>query len=256
MLSYKQLLKKFGVRPFLRKIYRRIFLWRSPNYQQIISLLKDKTGLEVGGPSSVFGTYLPVYPFIKHLDGCNFSTTTIWEGDIKEGLFFNYGSGTGYQYILEATDLSLIKSEYYDFVISAHCLEHIANPLKAVQEWLRVIKNNGLLLLVLPNKKSCCDHNRDIVAFPHLLQDYENNVDESDMSHLDEIIEKHDLSMDIIKDKDQFKKRSLKNFENRCLHHHVFDMNVLEEMFSFFGLETLYKETYRDGHIIIAKKLI
>jgi len=256
--TIKNILKKYGIRPFLRKIRKKIFPVKSPNYIQIQSLFKDKIGLEIGGPSSVFETYLPVYSSVKHLDGCNFSTSTVWEGNLKEGLFFNYGTGTGtgYQYILEATDLSAIENDHYDFVISAHCLEHVANPLKAVKEWIRVIKNDGLLLLILPNKNYCFDHNRNIVAFSHLLQDFENNVDESDLSHLEEIIAKHDLSMDVVKDKNQFKNRSLKNFENRCLHHHVFDINVLEELFSFFGLMILYRESYRDGHIIIGKKLI
>jgi len=31
----------------------------------------------------------------------------------------------------------------YDFLLASHCLEHMANPLCAFQEWLRVLKKKG-----------------------------------------------------------------------------------------------------------------
>jgi SAM-dependent methyltransferase len=226
------------------------------NIDYIKQLFVSKSGLEVGGPSRVFRDegYVPLYRFVKELDGCNFSNTTIWEGNINSGKNYNYYKNRkGMQYISEASDLSLIPDSKYDFVISSNCLEHVANPLKAVEEWIRVIKDGGLLLLVLPKKDYCFDHNRPDTLFSHLLSDFQNNIDDKDLTHLNEILELHDLKRDKHAGSlDQFKQRSLKNFENRALHHHVFSIPVLKEIFSYFNLEVLL--THDDRKLIILGK--
>lgn len=38
-----------------------------------------------------------------------------------------------------------------DFVFSSHCLEHLENPHAAINEWVRVLKPNGLMYLYLPH---------------------------------------------------------------------------------------------------------
>jgi ubiquinone/menaquinone biosynthesis C-methylase UbiE len=34
-------------------------------------------------------------------------------------------------------------NESVDFVINSHVLEHFFDPIKAIQEWLRVVKKGG-----------------------------------------------------------------------------------------------------------------
>lgn len=227
------------------------------NFDYLKPLFISKSGLEVGGPSRVFRDkgFIPLYKIVKELDGCNFSNTTIWEGNIVNGENYNYYKNKkGIQYISEASDLSFIPDSKYDFVISSNCLEHVANPLKAVEEWIRVIKKDGFLLLVLPKKEYCFDRNRPYTTFSHLLSDFQNNVKEDDLTHMNEIIELHDLK----KDKhagspEQFRERSLKNIENRALHHHVFSIPVLKEIFSHFNLDVLMTHDERKL-IILGKK--
>jgi len=224
----------------------------------IYLLFAYKSGLEVGGPSGIFRNngFVPIYKILHKLDGCNFSNTTIWEGQLKNGENYNYYKNKkGVQYISEAADLSLIPNSKYDFILSSNCLEHVANPLKAIEEWIRVLKKGGLLFLVLPNKEYCFDHNRSVTDFSHLLSDYQNNTSEHDLTHLDEILELHDLNMDKIAGSlEQFKERSLKNFENRALHQHIFDIDVLKDIFNYFKLEVLI--TYEGAeYIILGKKI-
>jgi len=213
------------------------------NYDSLKQLLKDKSGIEIGGPSSIFdkGSLVPIYHIIRSLHGCNFSTKTIWEGSINSGETFNYYKNRkGTQYICEASDMKIIPNSMYDFVISSNCLEHVANPLKALNEWLRIMKQSGTILLILPNKDFCFDHNRPITTFSHLLSDFQNDTKEDDMTHLDEILKLHDLSMDLPAGTfEQFKARSLKNFENRALHQHVFDMVLLRQIFDYLNLNIL-----------------
>lgn len=218
--------------------------------------LRGKNGLEIGGPSEIFrkGRILPVYPIIKGLDGCNFNTQTIWEGKIKEGLTFKYQDErpVGYQFICEAVDLSPVGTKKYDFVLSSHALEHIANPLKALSEWLRVLKDDGFILLVVPHKDGTFDRRRPVTSLNHLIEDFENNTGENDLTHLPEILALHDLRLDPpARDFDYFKERSLNNFENRCLHHHVFDPELVIDICKYFDLQVIALNLALPYHIIV-----
>lgn len=198
-----------------------------------------KSGIEIGGPSRLFKTTLPLYRKIKTLDGVNFSTYTVWEGSLQSGQGFNYyGNRKGLQFISDATGLAQIRASAYDFLLSSNCLEHIANPLKALREWARVIKPGGAMILVLPNKASNFDHRRPLTSFEHLLDDEKSGKTEHDLTHLEEILALHDLSMDSAAGGvENFKIRSLENFQNRTLHHHVFDVQLMTKLLQQVGLE-------------------
>ncbi|WP_273568680.1 class I SAM-dependent methyltransferase [Maribacter halichondriae] len=232
---------------------------RIPNLENTHQLFSGKTGLEIGGPSGLFRNdgFVPLYKVIYGLDGCNFSNTTLWEGTIEDGESYTWHKGkTGIQYISEATDLNEIPDGKYDFVISSNCLEHVANPMKALEEWVRVVNKGGLLLLALPNKAYNFDHYRPVTTFSHLLEDYKSNMGEDDMTHLDEILKLHDLSLDPpAGTPEQFKERSLKNPENRALHHHVFDVGLLTQMMEHFNIKVLQTCESRE-HIVLGRKTV
>lgn len=234
--------------------YRGVQLPGAEVYQ---SYLKGKSGIEIGGPSTVFATQLPVYQVIRRLDGVNFASSTIWEGAVEAGDTYRFhGWKKGRQYVADATDLSQIQSESYDFLLSSNCLEHVANPLRAMAEWTRVVKRNGVVLLVLPNKAANFDHRRPGTAFQHLLNDYHSNVGEDDLTHLEEILQLHDLSMDPpAGDRESFRKRSQDNFNNRTLHHHVFDADLISEIFEHAGLVMLNQQATETDFIALGMKL-
>jgi SAM-dependent methyltransferase len=214
---------------------------------------ENKVGIEIGGVSQIFKNEIPIYPIVKNVDGCNFSGQTVWEGQVQEGNNYNFfDSKNGRQYICEASDLNRIPSEKYDFIISSHCLEHCANTLKTVNEWLRVVKKGGVILLVLPDKRYTFDRNRSLTKFSHLLEDYTNEVNENDLTHLSEILKSHDLSLDkAAGSMDQFEKRSLDNYNNRCLHHHVFDFELLKQIFEYNNVKTVHATFVKPYHQII-----
>jgi ubiquinone/menaquinone biosynthesis C-methylase UbiE len=230
--------------------------WRLPLRQKYQSVVENKYGIEIGGPSALFKTVLPVYEFVGGLDGVNFATDTVWEGRIKAGANFNYDDNkSGHQFISEATDLSEIPTARYDFLLSSNCLEHVANAIKALTEWRRVIKADGGLILVLPNKESNFDHRRPATKFEHLLDDSTHDVGEDDLTHLDEILALHDLTMDPpAGDLEHFRQRSLKNFQNRTLHHHVFDVQLIEQMLDHVGFETVDVTTTKTDFFALATK--
>ena len=240
----------------LLKRIKRAFRPPLPQYRSYQAALRGKRGIEIGGPSKIFRRDLPVYKVIGSLDGVNFSAQTVWEGSLSEGQNFEYMKGRrGRQFIAEGSDLHAIADASYDFLISCNNLEHLANPLKALTEWRRVIKPGGHLLLVLPRKESNFDRQRDITPFNHLLQDLANDTDERDLTHLDEILARHDHSvLGSSVDLESFKQQSLLNFENRCLHHHVFDPALIDQMMQHVGLDVLLRTTTHTDYLALARK--
>ena len=238
-------------------IYFKYLGKRIPNHNSYIQELKNKSGVEIGGPSTVFKRILPIYPIISSLDGVNFASQTVWEGDISCGnTFAYYANKKGRQYIADATDLPEIADKCYDFLLSSNCIEHIANPIKALIEWKRVLKSGGVLVLVAPNKESNFDHRRNFTSIEHFIQDYQRDTQESDMTHLDEILECHDLNRDPRAGSlSSFRERSLNNYNNRTLHHHVFNIDTLSQILMYSGFEILTHSITRHDFFIMARKV-
>jgi len=233
---------------------------RFSNYKIVCENLKNSKTLEIGGPSSMFYTKLPIYQKIKSLDVVNFSNKTTWEGAIKEGYTCNYYRNKfAYQHISEAADLEKINNDSYDAIISSHCLEHVANPIKALMRWKNVLSSNGIMLLVLPNKIGNFDHKRKDTTIEHLILDCENNTNENDTTHFEESIQLYDLDrrpgekialnthINIVND----------NFNNREVHHHVFSKKLIFETMKFCGFEIInYLENNEDLITLCKKKII
>jgi SAM-dependent methyltransferase len=203
------------------------------------SLTLNKTGVEIGGPSST-GNIL--YKNATTIDNVIFSKNTIWDNHTDEYNYYYYKKGK--VIVNDAVNISLVENECYDFCFSSHSLQNIANPLKAINEWLRILKNGSYIIIVVPEKSVCFDHKRNYSKFSTLLSQYEKNVGEDDLSTLPEILMKHDLSMDPpAGNLGSFTKRSLDNFKNRCLHHYVYNDELLMEICNYFKCKFIYKET-------------
>jgi len=228
---------------------------RLHNYRDYQRELSGKSGLEIAGPSRFFRHVLPVYPVIGALDGVNFSTTTMWEGEIEAGGRFEFAPGrAGRQFVAEATALREIGAGSYQFLLSSNCLEHVANPLKALREWMRVVEPGGLLLLVLPNQVANFDHRRPVTRFEHLLDDERRDVGEDDLTHLEEILALHDLDRDPwAGGRENFIRRSRENLEHRGLHHHVFDQALIARTAAHLGLVPLLSDTTPTDFVFLGR---
>ena len=216
----------------------------------LTDITNNKYGVEIGGPSP----FDIVYENTVSMDNVIFSSKTIWSNHTEE--YNYYKDKKGKVIINDAVDISLVQNDSYDFCFSSHSLEHIANPLKAINEWLRIIKNGGYIIIIVPEKSQCFDHKREYSKFSKLLSQYEKNVGEDDLSTLHEILINHDLSMDPpAGDLGAFTKRSFDNFNNRCLHHYVYNDELLMEICIYFKCEFVYNETQGINRWFIMKKI-
>lgn len=48
----------------------------------------------------------------------------------------------------------------------------------------------------------------------------------------------------------ELKERSLKNYENRCLHHHVFNVDLIKEMFKFAEINFIESEFVNSCNLV------
>ena len=111
-------------------------------------------------------------------------------------------------------------------------------------------------MLVLPDKEFTFDDNRPYTTLQHLVNDYEKNTDEKDTTHFGEVIRLHDLSKDTgIKTKEELETRTLNNFSNRCVHHHVFSLPLIKEMLEFCGYKVILQQAVHNLHLVTFAEL-
>ena len=79
------------------------------------------------------------------------------------------------QFNLQAPDiiddgetLGTIPPGSQDFVIANHFLEHCQNPIQSVENFLRVLKDHGVLYMAVPDKRYTFDNGRRLTAYAEL----------------------------------------------------------------------------------------
>ncbi len=83
----------------------------------------------------------------------------------------------------DAETLSSVDDSSFDFIISAHVIEHMKNPLLSLENWIRVLKPGGSLYLIVPDKRMIFDKNRSRTSLEHLILDYLQPSEERDFEH-------------------------------------------------------------------------
>jgi len=239
---------------------QKLFASPAASFHGVKDRLRGQIGLEIGGPSAVFrgNQQFPLYPLVGRLDCTTFSYQTMWEGQLEQGGAFVYAPGkeSGRQIICDGSDLSLIADQSYDFLISSHVIEHIANPIAALKNWQRVLRDDGTMVLIAPHHADIYDHRRPVTRMEHLVDDFQQGIQEDDVTHLEESLALHDYGWDPASLKpEEFKRRALDNHSQRVLHHHVFDRDLLAELVQASGFVLEKLEWCHPCHIIaIARK--
>jgi SAM-dependent methyltransferase len=239
--------------PSLIRIGRKITGRRVRSSEPFVEATRQKHGLEIGGPSSTFGDsgILPLYRYVASLDNAVYSASTPFSNDPRGNDFqFHPRKAAGRNLILESSALIDIEDGSYDFVLSSHCLEHCANPVKALKEWQRVVHPGGAIIVILPHSRHTFDHRRPITSLQHMLEDSRRNVGEDDKTHIEEMYSLHDFSLSPM-EPEVLRGAVDENFRNRCVHHHVFDETNSRALLEASGLKVSVLEFVRPFHIII-----
>ena len=84
-------------------------------------------GIDIGAGADSLGQYKEQFPLMLSCRN--------W--DLKDG---------------DAQVLESIADESLDFVHSSHCLEHMRDPFTAMDNWLRVLKPGGHMIVIVPDE--------------------------------------------------------------------------------------------------------
>jgi predicted SAM-dependent methyltransferase len=79
--------------------------------------------------------------------------------------------------------LSTIAPESQDFIVASHFLEHCQNPIATLQTFMRVLRSDGVLFLVIPDKLHTFDKNRPSTTVEHIVRDFEEGPEWSREQH-------------------------------------------------------------------------
>lgn len=207
--------------------------------------LAGARALEIGGPSACFGRdgLLPVYPVFEQMDGVQPMSQTLWHDLDPQAGYVVDGERRGDLHILDDIELVVVPDGTYDVVLSSHVIEHIANPLLALQAWRRVSVPQGYLLMVAPHMAATFDHRRPLTPLSHMVADLQAGTEEDDLTHLDEMLRLHDADRDVRGTADSDFARGLReNARTRTLHHHTFITTSFIELLTYAGLQVLVAE--------------
>ncbi len=95
------------------------------------------------------------------------------------------GEPSGAEYFGDASQLPVHDSSL-DYVASSHLIEHTANPIAAFKEWCRVLKDRGIIYMVVPHRKLTFDHTRPLTTVEHMMEDFHRNTSQVDGTHIDD----------------------------------------------------------------------
>jgi hypothetical protein len=250
-------LKHEGFFSLVKTLARKLRTDSLPIYDDIKPSLSGKCGVDVGGPSDIFSyrNLLPLYCVASRVDIINYSDKTTWSNRQDQFFLDNESMVNGKFFAMEAGELSETHVFRYDFLVSSHCLEHLANPISALQGWRSVLNDGGDLIIVVPCGSDTFDRKRPITTLDHLISDHECDVSEDDATHFDEVIALHDLTLDYAaENKTVFEERVKDNLNNRCVHHHTFDLKSITRLIEYCNFRIMAAH-HENPHLIVwAKK--
>ena len=114
----------------------------------------------------------------------------------------------------------------FDAAISSNMIEHSPNPILLLLNFHLVVREGGYQYHAIPHYKYTFDVHREPTSLEHLVADFENKVDESDMSHnqdyIQSAIEKHGW---------QRKFHEIYPVAYPYMHFHVFDERNISLLF-------------------------
>jgi SAM-dependent methyltransferase len=93
------------------------------------------------------------------------------------------------QVVDEAETLASVPDASVDFVVANHVIEHLENPLGALNAWMRVVRPGGTVFLAVPDKARTFDARRPSTTLEHLLADAQDGGAGSRSAHYAEWVE-------------------------------------------------------------------
>ena len=113
---------------------------------------------------------------VIYADVCDAATMTQVLHGLRGGPYYDCSKLVEPSIILRPPHFFIpIDNDLLDFVYSSHVLEHAPNPVAALYDQMRVVRTDGTVYLIVPNRRRTYDHRRPATAVERLLQRFREN---------------------------------------------------------------------------------
>lgn len=129
-------------------------------------ILDGLEGLEIGPAAhNPFGLNTRTVSLTRELDAHDY-------GDSERAQLDMCGRVTPIDIPADAARIP-VAADSEDFIIHSHVWEHLPNPLMALEEWVRIVKPNGVIFVIVPKRDAAlADQERPLTGFAELLDHY------------------------------------------------------------------------------------
>jgi len=136
----------------------------------------------------------------------------------------------------DGSTLQSIPDGSLDFVVAAHVLEHVEDPIGALRRQLDILRSGGTLVLALPDRRKGLDELRAPVAVEHLLADHADGGAGSRSGHYREWAWLVDLPLGLVEAEDVEAHAAGLEWGGHDIHFHCWTLEELLAQLPAFGL--------------------
>jgi SAM-dependent methyltransferase len=207
--------------------------------------IQSGVGVEVGAGSRPF----PIP------DGARIMLGDILTSDQLEEYFKTKVTDNVY---LDFETMNGIENNSLDFIIAAHVIEHVFNPIGAIDASLKKLKKGGVLVLCVPDMRFTFDVNRTPTDFKHLMEDYLDGGEGTKLqAYIEHVRFVHPVLSDVIIDDEDILEEAKKIMAaNLDIHVHCWTFSTFLEMLKSlpFDLKTLSQISVENENIFVIEK--
>jgi SAM-dependent methyltransferase len=204
------------------------------SYSEDLSIwdMHELLGSELSGKGVEFGAAFNPFPCSIN---CEVEYADLFDHSSSDSPYFNKAHHTNIEYVKCSYQTSIaemdgINDDSLDFLIACHVIEHVSNPLQAIESAWNKLKSGGKLVLVVPHKDLTFDKNRKLTELDHLILDYERPFRERDFFHLVDFYEKAFVTPD------PYRKAQEVFFNPQSdIHYHTWNESTFLEMVTYFS---------------------
>ena len=196
-----------------------------------VGAIRDHIGSQLSGAGIEFGAASNPFPCSGN---ANVEYADFFDNFSEESPYFNNKSYVNEfvkcRYKTSIDDMTGIRESSQDFLIACHVIEHVRNPLLAIEKAWGKLKLGGKLVLLVPHRDLTFDAARDLTTLDHLVLDYKRPLRERDFLHFVEFYEKAFVSpnpFDV----------ATREFNNKYsdIHYHTWNEDSFLEMVTYFS---------------------
>jgi SAM-dependent methyltransferase len=159
----------FFIKPGLRRNGNAVNNGHQKNLELVRRYLHGLRGIEIGASGKKYGldNQQGAYANVDVIDAHTRARNKGW----KESQLVN---------ILSSGDDLPFKDGVFDYVFSSHVIEHFFDPIRAIREWFRVVREGGYVFMIIPHKERTYDRNREMTHHAELMERHRSAISHAD----------------------------------------------------------------------------